>query len=135
MHKGAALVLKTVKAVEANDFTLSMQKDLPDLKSAPKIYKDDCRIEWAQPSQQVVNFIRGLSPYPAAWTEWSGRLVKIFDVQSTERTVAGEPGTLHTDQESYAAVKTGDGTVEVLSLQVQGKKRMTIAQFLNGNKL
>lgn len=78
MKKGAQLVLKTVEAIAVGDYPQIAQEEVNDVKSAPKIFKETCEIDWAQPAQQVYDFIRGLSPFPAAWTTIDGKLFKIY---------------------------------------------------------
>lgn len=141
MEKGAKLVLQTVEQVRDNSFSLKVQKG-EDLKPAPKLFKEDCKIDWTQSSKTIYNFVRGLSPYPAAWTELGDKSFKVFALQSpasqTERhpkSMDGEPGTIETDGKKLLVVKTGDGEIRITDLQLQGKKRMKIEDFLRGNKL
>jgi methionyl-tRNA formyltransferase len=77
MHKGADLTLKTVTAIEANDYPQIPQLQIDIVKLAPKIFKETCQINWNQPSDTIQNFVRGLSPYPAAWTTLNGKVCKI----------------------------------------------------------
>src|SRR6185295_14348671 len=82
MNKGASLVLKTVKAIETGNVPSQAQDESQKLKHAPKIFKETCEISWNQPTEIIRNFVRGLSPYPAAWTRLNGKVFKLFEVQS-----------------------------------------------------
>jgi methionyl-tRNA formyltransferase len=138
MLKGAQLVLKTVQAVEANNISSTPQPQSEVLKHAPKIFKETCEINWDQQSESVRNFIRGLSPYPGAWTSIEGKIFKIFNsriVDTTEHTEKQEPGEYITDNENYLHFRTSDGYLSVEELQPEGKKRMAVRDFFRGNKL
>jgi methionyl-tRNA formyltransferase len=136
MKKGAELVLKTVKAIEENNYPSVPQEENQNLKHAPKIFKETCEIPWSKNSEQVRNFVRGLSPYPAAWTTLAGKVFKVYDV-SVLKTSAHPPtaDSFLTDHKNYLHVKTGDGWVSLNEIQPEGKKRMTIQEFFRGNKL
>lgn len=138
MEKGSKLVLKTVEAITNDNYSLKDQGDANGLPKAPKIYRETCEINWDQPTTEVHNFIRGLSPYPAAWTTLEGNNLKIYkahlkaDVDGMDHL---QPGKFHTDNKSFWYYKTSDGVMEVLELQLQGKKRMKTADFLRGYDL
>lgn len=131
MLLGAELVLKTVRAIESGDYLLQKQDDSRASK-APKLFHDTCAIDFAQSTEKVHNFIRGLSPHPSAWTLLDGQAFKIF--RSAKRLEAHDlhPGFLRTDHKNYIQIATTDGFIEVLELQLQGKKRMGVKDFLNG---
>ena len=93
MDKGAELVLKTVQAIAAGDYPQLPQESTSELKPAPKIFKEDCRIRWEQKASAVRDFIRGLSPYPGAWTTLDGKVLKVYAAELTE-TEAKQPGKL-----------------------------------------
>jgi methionyl-tRNA formyltransferase len=138
MHKGADLVLKTVKAIEAGNYPAVPQDMSTEIKHAPKIFKETCEIKWDQPSRRVVDFIRGLSPYPAAWTTLNGKTYKIFNGQQStvdSRPLTVDRGPFRTDHKTHLDIKTSDGWVSILELQPEGKKRMTLSEFFRGNKL
>jgi len=135
MIKGSKLVLKTVRAIEKDDYVLLPQDTPKNLKPAPKIHKDNCRINWNQPSDKVRNFVRGLSPFPTAWMEYKGKVIKIYKVESRTDLPELKAGDMNTDGKSYLAFGTKDGAVNILSLRMEGKKRMNIEEFLRGNKL
>jgi methionyl-tRNA formyltransferase len=132
-HAGAALALQTVEAIAAGTVTTQPQPMSQELKAAPKIFKETCEINWQQPAEQVRNFIRGLSPYPAAWTTLEGKVLKVFgaDLVPTDSPDAG-PGTFWSDNKTYLHFATAAGTLSLTDLQLEGKKRMTIAEFLRG---
>lgn len=134
MKKGADLVLKTVEQIKNNSFSLKVQES-DDLKPAPKIFKEDCKIDWSQSSKNIYDFVRGLSPYPAALTELSGKNYKIFEVKTSDQTLDGDPGDFKSDGKKQLQVKTGNGTINIKNLQLEGKKRMKIEDFLRGNKI
>lgn len=143
MALGAGLVVETVDlllagktdAVPQNQFF----KDPSELRSAPKIFKDTCRIDWNRPLKAVYDFVRGLSPYPAAWTELlapdGSRLVlKIYQAEKRPESHSEAAGTILSDKRTYMDIALPDGYLRLLSVQLAGKKRMNITDFLNGNK-
>lgn len=136
MRKGAELVLKTVKAIDAGEVTLLPQDETVELKKAPKIHKETCMIDWHQDTESIRNFVRGLSPYPSAWTELAGKKFKVYKGEKT--TISREqnhaPGEFMTDNKSYLSVKTQDGWFDIIELQMEGKKRMSIEDLLRGYK-
>lgn len=140
MEIGGKLVIKTVDAIAEGTINPVVQSELVDasqLKHAPKIYKEDCKIDWSKDAETIRNHIRGLSPYPAAWTHLvhkeSGKEIaaKIFFTQKTTEENAA-PGTLKTDGKSFLKVACGNGWLEVTDLQIAGKKRMKVGEFLRG---
>lgn len=135
MKKGAQLVVKTVEAVEKESYTLSPQQEPVEMKHAPKIFKEDCEINWSKPAREVHNFIRGLSPFPAAWTYFHDVFYKILRTKPVGKDIAGEPGTIESDGKKHIWVQCGEGAIEVLELQKQGKKKMTAEEFLRGNTI
>lgn len=135
MNKGAGLVLKTVRAIEKEEYPQVPQEIKGPLKSAPKIFKNDCEIDWNQPAKKVRDFVRGLSPYPAAWTKLNGKTLKIFKIEISEETTSLPVGQFHSDNKTFLRVKTQDKTVNILELQMEGKKRMAIDEFLRGNQI
>ncbi len=136
MERGADLVLKTVRAIEANDYTPTPQPHTDNLKPAPKLSRDSTRIDWNQPAHTIRNFVRGLSPYPAAWTMINDRFFKIYAVSvANESPFDAEPGQAWTDEKKLILVRASDGWLSVESLQAEGKRRMTAEEFLRGNRL
>lgn len=139
MRLGGDLVLKTVDAILDGSVKTVPQESVPlsgKLHPAPKIFKETCRIDWTQGTKRIYDFIRGLSPYPGAWTEFHvGETVstlKLFETQKIFADHALEPGAFVTDGKSYLHIATSDGYLNVLSLQLAGKKRMGIADFMKG---
>ena len=142
METGAALLVETIEKV-MNDKVEPVDQvsfNIPpgQLKKAPRIHKEDCRIDWNQDSEKIFNFIRGLSPFPGAFTlledpDDNRSTLKIFASKRTaDEPGAAQPGTLRSDNTSILKVKTGDGWLELTSLQAAGKKRLKAADFLRG---
>lgn len=135
MHKGAALVLKTVKAIQQNNYSTQAQDMETVTKKAPKIFKDTCRINWEATAEDIHNFIRGLSPYPAAWTYIGNNTCKIFKSEISRNDLGLKlPGAYKTHN-NQLYFKTADHLIKVTELQMEGKKRMMTEVFLRGNKL
>ena len=136
MNKGSALVLKTVRAIEKGDYPSVPQSATAEIKHAPKIFKETCEINWKQPSAKVYNFVRGLSPYPTAWTKINEKMYKVLRVKQIEESKAtAEAGTLETDHKNFLYFHTLDGLISIEELQPEGKKKMSIQDFFRGNKL
>jgi methionyl-tRNA formyltransferase len=143
MEAGAALVVETVDLVLSGQVDTISQEQLyqhfPALYPAPKINKETCRINWNLPLKQLYEFVRGLSPYPAAWTELltPGGDKQVLKIYQTEKRPASHPlptGTIVTDNRKYIDIAVPGGYIRLLSLQVAGKKRMNATDFLNGFK-
>ncbi len=140
MRLGGDLVVKTVDAIlEGNVKTIPQEQlaKAEELRPAPKIFKETCRIDWNAGVKKVYDFVRGLSPYPAAWTELhQGEVVpmslKIFETEKVFTPHSLKPGTVVTDKKTYFHIASTDGFLRVLSLQLAGKKRMDVADFLRG---
>ena len=139
MHQGSDLVSRTVRAIEANAYTLTPQSPPKEEKLAPKLQRETCQIDWQQPVEAIRNFVRGLSPYPAAWTIIHEKNYKLFSVtpveQPEEKAATLRPGEFVTDNKYYWHIKGADGLLAVEELQLQGKRRMAIEEFLRGNTL
>jgi methionyl-tRNA formyltransferase len=138
---GASLVLQTIKALTAGSLTTTNQNTLishPDnLNKAPKIFKEDCRINWNKSCEQIVNLIHGLSPQPGAFThiklpDDEDLLVKIFITRPEKETHHYKTGTLITDNKNHIRFAASDGFVNVLELQIPGKRRMHAEELLRG---
>jgi methionyl-tRNA formyltransferase len=143
MHLGAQLVLKTVEDIARNRLAPVAQEKLfhdeAELKPAPKIFKETCRIDWNKTTREVYDFIRGLSPYPAAWTELTTAKgetfsLKVFEAEKGLETFPLSAGTVVTDEKNCLKICTKDGFIRLKSIQQAGKKRMTVEEFLRGNK-
>ncbi len=143
MAIGAGLVTETVDLLLAGKVDAIPQeefiKDVTELRPAPKIFKDTCRIDWNQPSKRIYDFIRGLSPYPAAWTELvasdgSRQALKVYQAEKRPASHNQAIGVILTDTKSYIDIAVEDGYIHLLDLQLAGKKRMGVKDFLNGNR-
>ena len=143
MAIGAGLVTETVDLLLAGKVDAIPQvefiKDVTELRPAPKIFKDTCRIDWNQPSKRIYDFIRGLSPYPAAWTELvasdgSRQALKVYQAEKRPASHNQAIGVILTDAKSYIDIAVEDGYIRLLDLQLAGKKRMGVKDFLNGNR-
>lgn len=142
MMIGAGLVTRTVDAL-AEGFDAFMSQEELIAKGylptpAPKIFKDDCLIDWSRSVEQIKNFVRGLSPYPAAWTkllpvaEGKETSAKIFRVDFEKADYAIEPGSIYSDNKTFLKIGASDGWILVKELQLAGKKRMEVNDFLRG---
>ena len=134
MELGAKTVLKTVQLIESGSYVLQPQ-DATLVTKAPKIFHETCAINFAQSTERVHNFIRGLSPYPAAWTTIQDKELKILRTLKVAESPGQLPGTLVTDHKKSIRFATMDGYIEVLELQLEGRKRMDAVSFLNGRHL
>ena len=140
MDLGAEQVVKTVDMILAGGVKTTPQEELAEaaeLRPAPKIFKETCRIDWNAGVKKVYDFVRGLSPYPAAWTELvqgdaKPVMLKVFETEKVFCEHQLAPGTIQTDGKTYFQVASTDGFVNVLSLQLAGKKRMKVGDFLRG---
>jgi methionyl-tRNA formyltransferase len=142
MTIGSELVVKTVQAIEAGEYPQIPQESLSgevvELKSAPKIFKDDCKINWSKDLNSIHNLIRGLSPYPASWTELvpneAGKAIglKIFTSEKEETNHSEAIGSIITDGKTYLKIAVEGGFILIKMLQQAGKKRMKIEDFLRG---
>jgi methionyl-tRNA formyltransferase len=136
MERGADLVLKTVRAIEAGEYPRTPQPMSGELKPAPKLSRETTEINWNQPAITVRNFVRGLSPYPAAWTTVNGKFFKVYNVSiANESPFAAEVGEAYTDNKTIILIRAADGWLSLDSLQAEGKRRMTAEEFLRGNRL
>ncbi|EFR55250.1 methionyl-tRNA formyltransferase [Bacteroides fragilis] len=140
MQLGGRLVIETVDAILEGNVKAIPQEEMAvvgELRPAPKIFKETCRINWNQPVKRVYDFIRGLSPYPAAWSELlnpegEAVVVKIFESEKEEKVHALTPGSIITDGKHFLKVAVSDGFVNILSLQLPGKKRLKTDELLRG---
>lgn len=139
MELGADLTVRTLDDIIADRVKPIPQDSIPasELRPAPKIFKETCRIDWNQPTQKVFDFIRGLSPYPAAWTvlrstDGSEQDFKIFAAQPVTGAPIQKPGTITCDGRKSLCVATSDGALRLQEVQIAGKKRMDVCAFLCG---
>lgn len=131
MLLGADAVLETVRLIEMGEVPLQKQ-DHRQATKAPKLHRENCEIDFNQPTQDVHNFIRGLSPYPGAWTQLDNKTFKILRSTIDSEAPRHAPGSFVSDNRSFLKIATADGYVNVLELQLQGRKRMEVLAFLNG---
>lgn len=138
MHLGADLVVRTAELIAAGKAVPRPQQEAVNIKPAPKLNKDTCRIRWTQPLRQVYNLIRGLSPYPAAWTVLqNGRdsfELKIFSARPVATQHSLKPGKIVTSGGEMKVAVQG-GYLELLEIQLAGKRRLSVKEVLNGLKL
>ncbi len=142
MERGAALVVKTVLAIEAGNYPRTPQPALTHPKPAPKLHRETTQINWNQPARQIRNFVRGLSPFPTAWTLINEKFFKIYAVSVANEApdFVGEPGQAYTDRDGgphkkKIMIRAADEWLNVDVLQAEGKRRMTAEEFLRGNSL
>ncbi len=146
MEIGADLVRQTVEALIQHNVELRVQRSFiqgsEELRPAPKLTKELCRIDWSRPTEDIYNLVRGLSPYPAAFTELvhadshsgpapESQTLKIYRTEKREDLHAA-PGTVLSDGKSWLAIATGDGALALTEIQLAGKKKMPVAEFLKG---
>ena len=137
---GAGVVTQTVDDIIAGNIRPIDQDTLTadtEIRHAPKIFKDTCRLAFDLPVKRAFDFVRGMSPYPAAWTELveeNGKrtMLKLYATTREETTVAEAPGTVLTDGKTYFKIAFPDGYLALTQLQLAGKKRMTVTDFLRG---
>lgn len=130
---GADAVVETIQAIEKGNIALMVQ-DSSLATKAPKISKEDCLIEWAGPARDIHNFIRGFSPEPAAYTFLNGKLLKVFRTVMTGTKVSRQPGEI-TIEKGRLFVSCEDEILEVLELQLEGKKKLDARDFLRGARI
>ncbi len=161
MEAGAELVTQTVDRIAEGRVTPLSQMDIPEdgLRGAPKIFKEDCRVDWNRSGREITNLIRGLAPYPAAWMEFEGATMKLFDGtfiafgDADDCAAAGSvdfsdkgamrvachddcaaAGSVDFSDKSAMRVACDDGWIAITDLQPAGKRRMTAKEFINGRK-
>lgn len=136
MHTGSELLAETVEMIKNNSIQPVPQPDIHDLKPAPKLFRETCEINWDMPAEQIRNLIRGLSPYPGAWSELKNGdktiQLKIYKATAETGEITEKPGTIITDGKNYLKAACGDGYIFIEEMQVQGKKTMTVKPFLAG---
>lgn len=136
---GRELVVKTLDGLEAGTLESVPQPEFPDLRPAPKIFKPDCAIRWERDGRSLYNFVRGLSPYPAATMQMidangKPQQFKVFEV-AYESDSSSQVGEVVTDGKNYLKIGVSDGYLSILSLQISGKRRNSISEFLRGNNI
>lgn len=140
MNMGADLVVETMERITMGDVSTIPQDDSVAVNPAPKIFKEDCKINWNKSAVELHNFVRGLSPYPAACTEVKNDKdqvlsLKVLETEVIDQTVSEHPGTLVSDGKKQLYFATEEGYLSVKKLQLAGKKAMTTEELLRGTKL
>jgi methionyl-tRNA formyltransferase len=135
MVKGAELVLKTVRAIEQGEAVGKAQLVSDSMKHAPKIFKEDCQLDFNTDALSNHNKVRGLSPYPTAWMLLQNKILKVFKSSVVENQEDAEPGSLRSDGKTFLRVKCTDHWLQLEDVQLEGKKRMPAEEFLRGFKL
>ena len=125
---GATVVLESVQKLESGDYQLQAQKD-EEATRAPKIHTETCEIDFNQTTETVHNFIRGLSPFPVAWTMLEGQKLKIYRAEKEIQSHDYPAGKWLSDNKHFLKCATQDGFIKVLDLQLQGRKRMKVKDF------
>lgn len=133
MTTGANLVLQTVRGIESQSVTPCPQIGEPSL--APKIYHETCRIDWNSSVDKAYDFIRGMSPYPGAWTTVNGVQLKIYATKKHKSASVETAGKYEYLDKKALRMYCNDGYLEILSVQAEGKRRMSITEYLNGLQL
>jgi methionyl-tRNA formyltransferase len=134
MDIGKDVLLKTIDAIASGEYPLLSQDHITDVKHAPKIFKETCRIDWGRDAASIYNLIRGLSPYPAAWTTLQGKTLKIYTAEKLIQSHSKPTGEIETDGKTYLRYTCADGYISLKDIQLEGKKRMSIKEFLRGYK-
>ena len=131
MHLGAPLTLKTVRAIEKGELTFYPQDD-SKVSHAPKVFHENCQLDLDQESEEVINFIHGMSPFPAAWIMWNDKKVKLMRVKPSEAHSSVEKGSFFLDKGKNACLQLNNSAIEIVEIQPEGKPRMSGKDFGNG---
>ncbi|TKK66039.1 methionyl-tRNA formyltransferase [Ilyomonas limi] len=135
---GAKLLIKTIKGLAENSIKEVLQQNENISKAqqhAPKIFTETCKIDWTKPADEIYNLTRGLSPFPAAFTFLQNKLLKIYKAKKEICLHNAEPGSCKSDGKTYLKFACADGYIYALDVQMEGKKRMLIEDFLRGFRL
>jgi len=130
---GAEIVMHTCRLIEMGK-ALRRSQDSSQASVAPKIFKEQCGIDWSKTAFQVHNFVRGLSPVPCAYTHYGSKMLRVFRTRMCRAATSEPPGTICEARERLR-VATGDGVVEIMELQQENRLRMSATEFLRGSKL
>ena len=133
---GSLLLLSTLELISEDKFKIIKQSNSENLLKAPKLNKLNTRIDWNESGQKIFNMIRGLSPYPSAWTmsEKTGKILKLYNVIFRNEKKSFELNGLISINNNFMKIHVKDGYLEVIELQLEGKKRMNSKEFINGFK-
>jgi methionyl-tRNA formyltransferase len=133
---GAQLLVRTVEGLANGSLQEIPQSEIgnqkSEIKHAPKIFTETCRINWNKPVDDIYNMIRGLSPYPAAFTDLNGKKLKIYSSSKEKRAIEKIPGEWETDKSTFLRFAGKDGLISIKELQLEGKKKMSVQEFLRG---
>ncbi len=129
---GAALLVKTVEGIADGTLSEMPQEKQGNLHHAPKIFTETCRINWNEPVDKIYNLIRGLSPYPAAFTSLDNKMLKIYRAEKLLTTTVSGAGEMETDKKTYFRFSAMDGYIVLKEIQLEGKKKIFIEDFLRG---
>ncbi len=137
MESGADLLVETIDQLRKGTLKEVLQSStdialLPSLHLAPKIFSETCKINWDSPIERIYNFIRGLSPYPAAFTFLNGKKLKVFWAEKEETNPPNAPGEILTNHKNFLKFSGADGWISLKEIQLEGKKKMGIEEFLRG---
>lgn len=137
MEEGSGLLVETLQKIESQSIRPISQNEIQqnEIKPAPKIFTETAHIDWNNSSEKIQNLIRGLSPYPGAFTFLAGKKLKIFKSESENKLHQIKPGEIESDHKTYLKFATSNGFISVHELQLEGKKRMLITDFLRGYRL
>jgi methionyl-tRNA formyltransferase len=135
MNIGKDMLLKTVNAIASDDFPQEPQAHIKEVKHSPKLHTETCRIDWNKSTEAVYNLIRGLSPYPAAFTTLNDKILKIYRAEKLNPATPKQAGSHETDGKNYLHFYTADGAIGCKDVQLEGKKKMTVEEFLRGNQV
>lgn len=130
---GAEVLLHTIRLIEHGK-AMPREQEESHASAAPKLFKEDCRIVWNTPAVNIHNRVRGLSPYPAAFTMHNGRVIKLFRTRVVDEPARDQPGTVHVT-EHQLLVSTADRLISIEELQQEGRKRMRVEEFLRGYRI
>lgn len=133
MDLGAHVIVKTVDCIESKKYTLLQQ--IGQATHAPKLYKDDGKMDFTQSAVQVHNRVRGLYPFPGSWFEHDDKKIKVYKTAVIEKKDDVAPGTIVSDSKNYIYIRCIENYIAILELQLEGKKRLSTVEFLRGSKL
>ena len=137
MEVGKTLIINTIEKIAEGNFEPIPQEDIPveELRNAPKIFKDECKVDFNKKGAEIINFIRGLSPYPAAWSELGDITFKIFEATYEPDNQTGICGEISSDGRNYLKISCKDGYINITDLQLSSRKRMKTQDLLRGFKI
>lgn len=135
MDIGKHTLLNTVDAIAQGDYPLAAQDHIQDVKHAPKLFKENCQIDWTTDATTIYNKVRGLSPSPTAWTTLQGKILKIYRCEKCIKPHLQAAGAIDTDGKTYLRYYCADGFIELIEVQLEGKRKIEVSEFLKGYKV